>query len=64
MGSIELRSLPNVSALVSEVHNSEEPVIVYDGADECLVAMRPAVLERLLFDTDLLNRTDRSLLHF
>lgn len=63
MGSIELRSLSDVTALVGAACESDEPIILYDGEDECLVAMRPSVFERILFDSDLLNRTDRSTLH-
>ena len=47
MGSIELRTLSNASALVAAAHETDEPVIVYDGEDECLVVMRPAVFERI-----------------
>ena len=64
MGSIELRTLSNASALVAAAHETDEPVIVYDGEDECLVAMRPVVFERILFDSSLLNQSDRSTLHF
>lgn len=64
MGSIELRTLSDVAALVGKAHETDEPVVVYDGTSECLVAMRPAVFERILFDTDLLNCADRSTLHF
>lgn len=64
MGSIELRTLSNVNALVAAAYETDEPVIVYDGEDECLVAMCPAVFERILFDSDLLNQLDRSTLHF
>lgn len=60
MGSIELRTLSSVSDLVAAVHETDEPVVIQDGESECLVAMRPSVLERILFDTDLLNRRDRS----
>ena len=63
MGSVSLCALENIQALVSCVHESDEPVVVLDGQDECLVAMRPAVLERILFDTDLLNRMPREELH-
>ena len=63
MGSIELRTLSDVAALVGAAHESDEPIVLFDGEDECLVAMRPSVFERILFDTDLLNRTDRSTLY-
>ena len=63
MGSIELRTLAGVEGLVSIAHDVDEPVVVYDGEDECLVAMRPAVFERILFDSDLLNSVNRESLH-
>ena len=56
--------MSNVNALIATAHETDEPVIVYDGEDECLVAMRPAVFERILFDSDLLNQSNRSTLHF
>ncbi|MBR0403830.1 MAG: hypothetical protein IJI68_01310 [Eggerthellaceae bacterium] len=46
--------------LVGLAQSSEEPLIVFDGDDECLIVMRPAVFERILFDTDLLNCADRA----
>lgn len=63
MGTIELRALSGLESLVVEAHSSDEPVIVLDGDDECLVAMRPAVFERILFDSDLLNSARRETLH-
>ncbi len=63
MGSIELRTLSGVEGLVSAAHDTDEPVIVYDGEDECLIAMRPAVFERILFDSGLLNSAQRETLH-
>lgn len=63
MGSIELRTLSDVTALIAAAHSVDEPVSVFDGDDECLVAMRPAVFERILFDTDLLNNAEREALH-
>lgn len=63
MGSIELRTLSDVSALIGAAHETDEPVVVLDGESECLVAMRPTVFERILFDTNLLNQIDRSTLH-
>ena len=64
MGSIELRTLSGTEALVAAAHETDEPIIVFDGDDECLVAMRPAVFERILFDSDLLNCSRRETLHF
>lgn len=63
MEAIELCTLPGPDALIAIAHGTDEPVIVYDGEDECLVAMRPAVFERILFDSDLLNRSEREMLH-
>ena len=59
-----LADLAGINDLVKATQLSEEPVIVFDGEDECLVAMRPTVLERLLFDSDLLNAAQRETLHF
>lgn len=59
MGSIELCALHNVGELVGAAHDSDEPIIVHDDGGECLVVMRPAVFERILFDTNLLNQMDR-----
>lgn len=64
METCNLQNLENVSGLVSCAQASDEPVIVFDGEDECLVAMRPAVFERILFDSDLLNCEKRETLHF
>ena len=63
METRDLRNLENVSGLVDCVQASDEPIIVFDGEDECLVAMRPAVFERILFDSDLLNCEKRETLH-
>ena len=63
MGSIELRALSGVESLIAAVHEVDNPVVVLDGDDECLVAMRPAVFERILFEGDLLNASNRAALH-
>ena len=59
-----LDKLTQAKDLVNLAQGSDEPVIVFDGDDECLIAMRPPVFERILFDTDLLNCEDRASLHF
>ena len=64
MGTCALDSVTDVRSLVSMSHESDEPLIVFDGSDECLVAMSPAVFERILFDTDLLNWSTRDTLRF
>ena len=58
-----MRALSGVETLVAAAHETDEPIIVFDGEDECLVAMRPAVFERILFDSDLLNSASRETLH-
>ena len=64
MGTCALDSMKDIRSLVGFTQASDEPVVFLDGEDECLVAMRPAVFERILFDTDLLNCIDRDELHF
>lgn len=59
METISMNAVQNVSQLVGKVHEASEPVIVFDGDDECLVAMRPSVFERILFDSNLVNCSDR-----
>ncbi len=60
MQPIYLDSIPQTTALLNMVRLSDEPVIVLDGDHECMVALSPNVLDRLLFDINLLNCTDRS----
>ena len=60
MDTCALDTVKNVRELVGIAQSSDEPVIVFDGDDECLVVMRPAVFERILFDSDLLNCSDRA----
>ena len=55
LASLNLDQCRMTTDLVKCVYAHDEPVIVYDGECECLVAMRPEVLERILFDTSLLN---------
>ena len=63
MGIFEVNDLSNVRTLVSATQASDEPVVVLDGEDECLVAMRPAVFERILFDGMCLNAAQRTTMH-
>ena len=63
METCKLQDLENLQGLVTQAQASDEPVIVFDGEDECLVAMRPSVFERILFDGDLLNCEKRETLH-
>ncbi len=64
MDTCTLDEVKNVRGLVGVAQSSDEPVIVFDGDDECLVVMRPAVFERILFDSDLLNCSDRASMLF
>ena len=59
METVALSTLENARMLVAQAQATDEPIIVFDGNDECLVAMRPAVFERILFDTNLLNLEGR-----
>lgn len=63
MGTYALKEHSETRELVKMVHGLDEPVVVFDGDDECLVAMRPAVFERILFDSDLLNSAQRESFH-
>ena len=63
METCNLDKLTQARDLVNLAQDSDEPVIVFNGEDECLVAMRPSVFERILFDSDLLNVENRSSLH-
>jgi hypothetical protein len=58
-----LQDLASVEQLVGDAQASDEPVIVFDGKDECLVAMRPVVFEHILSDIDDLRRAHRPTLH-
>ena len=63
METCNLDKLTQAKDLVILAQGCDEPVIVFDGEDECLVAMRPRVLERILFETDLLALEDRETIH-
>ena len=64
METYALNSINDVKSLVGLAQSDDEPIAVFDGDDECLIAMRPGVFERLLFDSDLLNHTDRESILF
>lgn len=63
MDTCALSAVEDTRSLVGLAQASDEPVVVFDDECECLVAMRPAVFERILFDTDLLNCINRDELH-
>jgi len=64
MDTVLLENDPTVRELVQMTHKEGMPVVVRDGEDECLVALTPAAFERILFDTTVLNLTDREVLRF
>ncbi len=63
MNTYTIEEMPNLADLVKMAHASDDPLVVYDGDDECLVAMRPAVFERILFEGEALNSQVRSTMH-
>ena len=64
MALYDIKNLETTRELVSAAQSTDEPIIIEDGEDECLVAMRPAVFEHLLFDGLALNAEQRDKLHF
>ena len=64
MEAVTLDECASVRPVMSVAYQTGEPVVLLDGKDECLVVMRPAVFERILFDSDLLNCSDRASMLF
>ena len=62
METCTIQDIGGVKELVSLAQGADQPVIVYEGEDECLVAMRPSVFERILFDIERLNLEERKTL--
>lgn len=58
-----LQELGTLQNLVREAQLSDGPIVVFDSEDECLIAMRPPVFERILFDTDLIRCAKPANLH-
>ncbi len=59
MEPIQLSDVKYVSDLRDRAEHAGEPLILLDGWVECLVALSPAALERLLFETDQINVAGR-----
>lgn len=59
MKTCTLQDLGSLQELVAQAQGVDAPVVVFDGEDECLVAMRPPVFERILFDVDSLAHEGR-----
>lgn len=64
MVTYDIEKLDSIRELVSAAHATNEPVTVFDGEDECLVALTPALFERILVDGTLLNAEGRDTLRF
>lgn len=62
MKTCDMQTIGGVADLVALAQGADSPVVVFNGEDECLVAMRPPVFERILFDLDCLNGEDRKTL--
>ena len=60
MKTFEMEKINDIRELVSAAHAADNPMVVYDGADEALVAMSPAVFERIITEGALLSATDRT----
>ncbi|MBQ3302470.1 MAG: hypothetical protein IJH04_10080 [Eggerthellaceae bacterium] len=55
MEYVDLRNGLELDQLVSLAQKSDEPFVVSENGDECLIVMRPAVFERILFDSHIVN---------
>jgi len=62
METCTIQTIGSTRELVSLAQGADAPVVVFDGEDECLVAMRPSVFEHILFDIDRLNLEERKTL--
>ena len=61
MELIASEGIASIRSFLNFVSLSDEPVIVTRNGQECLVAMTPDALDRLLFDVNLLNWSERSI---
>lgn len=64
MDTYALKPDSRIEDIIAAAQSAEGPVAVLDGGQECLVALRPAVFEALLFGSLMLECTDRSTLRF
>lgn len=63
METCTIQDLGGLRELVSLVYGIEGPLVVFDDGSECLVAMRPAVFEDILFETSQIEEEGRRSLH-
>lgn len=59
MDVININGLKSVKELANRAALVNEPLVVVDGEQECMVVLSPDVFERLLFDSNLLNTGSR-----
>ncbi len=58
-----LKDSSTIEELIRSAYLQEEPLSVSREEEECLVVMQPKVFERILFDSSILNCSDRSTFH-
>lgn len=63
MHTYELSTHEDLNTFISAAACAQEPIVISDKGNECLVAMNPSVFERILFGTVVLNSVDRTSLH-
>ena len=64
METMNLDAFEDVREIVRTVQLLDDPIVVKDGEDECLVAMRPSVFEHILFDDAALGLGGAGVLHY
>lgn len=64
MDTYALKPESRIEDIIAAAHVAEGPVAVLDGGSECLIALRPAVFETLLFGSLMLECAGRSTLRF
>ncbi|HAM15959.1 MAG TPA: hypothetical protein DCP91_08920 [Eggerthellaceae bacterium] len=51
--------LNDIKSLIAAVHAEDDPIVVFNAGEECLVAMRPAIFERILVEGAQVAAEDR-----
>ena len=51
-----IQEVKDLRGLIMLVQAADEPAVVCDGEDECLVAMRPRVFEDIVFNVERMKR--------
>lgn len=60
----DLESIGDVRELVTAAQMADDPLVMTESGDECLVLMRPAIFERILFDNERWAGVPRESIHF